>query len=81
MRRMRFACWTIKATDTHSDYVKRIAFLRKKLLGKRASTLRHSILSLSLLTAYFIFLLHFTQSYIVMFLFLVYFMHAFPATF
>jgi hypothetical protein len=56
MRRMRFACSITKATDTHSEYVKRIAFLRQKWLGKRTSTLRDSILSLSLLTAYFSFL-------------------------
>ena len=56
MWRMRFACWIIKATNTHSEYVKLPAFLRQKWLRKRPSTLRHSILSLSLLTAYFSFL-------------------------
>ena len=30
MRRTRFPCWIIKATDTHLEYVKLIAFLRKK---------------------------------------------------
>ena len=26
VRRMGFACWVTKATDTHSEYVRRIAF-------------------------------------------------------
>jgi len=26
IRRMRFACWITKTTDTHSEYVIRIAF-------------------------------------------------------
>jgi hypothetical protein len=28
IRRMRFACWVTKATDTHSEYVILIAFHR-----------------------------------------------------
>ena len=36
-RRMRYACWIKKATDTHSQYVILIAFLRE-----RASTLRYT---------------------------------------
>jgi hypothetical protein len=28
--RMRFACWIIKATDTHSEYVILIAFPQQK---------------------------------------------------
>jgi hypothetical protein len=28
IRRMRFACWVTKATDTHSEYVTLIAFPR-----------------------------------------------------
>jgi len=28
IRRMRFACWIIKATNTHSEYVKYIAVAR-----------------------------------------------------
>jgi len=55
MRRLRFACWINKATDAHSEYVKLIAFLRQKWLRKSPSTLRHSILHLSL-SAYFSFL-------------------------
>ena len=34
--RMRFACWIINATDTHSEY----AFPRQKWLRERASMLR-----------------------------------------
>jgi len=30
IRRMRYACWTPKATDTHSEYVMLIAFPRQK---------------------------------------------------
>jgi len=32
IRRMRFACWLNKATDTHSDYVIFIAFQRQQRL-------------------------------------------------
>jgi hypothetical protein len=39
IRRMRFACWITKATDTHSDYVILIAFIRKKWLCETASML------------------------------------------
>jgi hypothetical protein len=41
-RRMRFACWTTKATDTHSEYVILIAFTRLKRLRERASMLRYT---------------------------------------
>jgi hypothetical protein len=40
IRRMRFACWITKATNTHSEYVKFIAFPRQKWLRERASMLR-----------------------------------------
>jgi hypothetical protein len=36
LRRIRFACWTTKATDTHSEYVKLIAFTRQPQLCERA---------------------------------------------
>ena len=39
-RRMRFACWMIKATDTHSEDVVLIAFPRQQWLHERASILR-----------------------------------------
>jgi len=32
---MRFACWTSKATDTHSEYVILIALLLQELLRER----------------------------------------------
>jgi hypothetical protein len=35
MWRMRFACWTTKATDTHSEYVSPIAFPRQQWLRER----------------------------------------------
>jgi hypothetical protein len=41
IRRMRFACWITKATDTHSEYVIRIAFQRQQWLRERASMLRY----------------------------------------
>jgi hypothetical protein len=40
IRRMRFACWITKATDTHSEYVILIAFPRQQWLGESASLLR-----------------------------------------
>jgi hypothetical protein len=40
IRRMRFACWITKATETHSDYVTLIAFPRQRWLRERASLLR-----------------------------------------
>ena len=39
IRRMRFACWVTKATDTHSEYIILIAFSQQKWLGERASML------------------------------------------
>ena len=35
MWRMRIACWTIKATDTHSEYVILFAFSRQQCLLER----------------------------------------------
>jgi hypothetical protein len=40
IRRMRFACWITKATDTHSEYVIIIAFPRQLRISKRALVLR-----------------------------------------
>jgi hypothetical protein len=37
IRRMRFACWVTKATDTHSEYVILLAFPRQEWLRERAS--------------------------------------------
>jgi len=37
IRRMRFSCWITKATDTQSEYVKRIAFPLQHYLPKRSS--------------------------------------------
>ena len=42
VRRMEFACWVTKATDTHSEYVIIIAFLRQQWLRERASLLRYT---------------------------------------
>jgi hypothetical protein len=36
IRRMRFACWVTKATDTHSRCVTLIAFPRQQWLRERA---------------------------------------------
>jgi hypothetical protein len=44
-RRMRFACWITKATDTHSEYVIVIAFPRQKWLRERASMLRYAYIA------------------------------------
>ena len=39
---MRFACWIIKATDTHSEYVIFMAFERQHLLREGTLMLRHT---------------------------------------
>ena len=39
-RRMRFVIWITEGTDTHSEYVKVIAFSRQQWLRERASILR-----------------------------------------
>jgi hypothetical protein len=39
IRRIRFACWITKYTDTHLEYVILIAFPRHQWLGERASML------------------------------------------
>jgi hypothetical protein len=41
IRRMHFACQTIKATDTHSEYLILIAFPRQQRLRERASLLSY----------------------------------------
>jgi hypothetical protein len=38
---MRVACWIPKGTNTHSEYVKLIAFPLQEWLLERASVLRH----------------------------------------
>jgi hypothetical protein len=40
IRRMHFACWITKATDTHSEYVIRIAFPWQQWLCKCVLMLR-----------------------------------------
>ena len=42
--RMRCACWTTKATNTHSEYVIFIAFLLQQWLHESASVLLYSTL-------------------------------------
>ena len=42
IRRMRFACWIPKATNTHSEYVILIAFPLQQWLHEHASMLRYS---------------------------------------
>jgi hypothetical protein len=39
IRYMRFACWVIKATDIHAEYVIIIVFVRQKYLRHRGSML------------------------------------------
>jgi hypothetical protein len=45
IRRMRFACWITKATDTHSEYVIFIAFSRQQWLRERASMLHYTYIA------------------------------------
>ena len=40
-RRMRFACWIIKATDAHLEYITLIAFLLQQWLSESPSMLPH----------------------------------------
>jgi hypothetical protein len=42
IRRMRFAYWINKATDTHSEFVTVVAFPRQQWLSERASMLRYT---------------------------------------
>jgi hypothetical protein len=45
IRRMRFACWITRATDTHSECVILIAFRRQQWLRERASVLRYTYIA------------------------------------
>jgi hypothetical protein len=45
IRRMRFAFWVTKATETRSDYVILIAFPRQQWLRERASMLRYTYIA------------------------------------
>jgi hypothetical protein len=45
IKRMRFACWIIKVSDTHSEYALLIAFLLQQWLHERASMLRYSYIA------------------------------------
>jgi hypothetical protein len=47
IRRMRFACWITKATDTHSEYVILIAYPQQQWLRERASILHSYVHCLS----------------------------------
>jgi hypothetical protein len=51
IRRMRFACWITKATDTHSEYVILTVFSRQQWLRERASMLRLYVHCLSCLNS------------------------------
>ena len=53
IRRMRFACWITKATDTHLKFVIFIAFLRQQWLRERTSVLRITYI-ISLIFLYYI---------------------------
>ena len=44
-RRMRFACWKTKSTNTHSEHVTLIAFPRQQWLRERASVLRYTYIA------------------------------------
>jgi hypothetical protein len=51
--RMRIACWKPKSTDTHSEYAICIAFPLQQWLQKRASLLRYTARTLSVLSVLF----------------------------
>ena len=42
IRRMRFACWIPKATDTHSEYVTHVDVPLQQCLRERSSVLRYT---------------------------------------
>jgi hypothetical protein len=44
-RRMRFACWITKSTDTHSEYVILIAFPRQQWVGERVLILSYKYIA------------------------------------
>jgi hypothetical protein len=43
--RMRIACWTPKATDTHSQYVLFVAFPLQQWLHEHAALLRYTYIA------------------------------------
>jgi len=43
--RMRIACWILKATNTHSEYVILIVFPPQQWLHERASMLRYTYIA------------------------------------
>jgi len=45
IRRMHITCWMLKATDTHSEYIIRIAFPLQKRLHERPSILRYTYIA------------------------------------
>jgi hypothetical protein len=53
IRRMRFASWITKATDTHSEYVILIAFPRQQCFRERASILRYTTLPVLLASSFY----------------------------
>jgi hypothetical protein len=61
IRRMRFACWITKATDTHSQYVILIGFPRKIWLRESATVLHYSTLPVLLFTSISVFQMHVTR--------------------
>jgi hypothetical protein len=45
IRRMRFACWITKVTDTHGEYFINIAFPLQQWLLERASVLPYTYIA------------------------------------
>jgi len=43
--RMRIACWVLKSTETHSEYVMLIAFPLQQWLQERASMFRYKCIA------------------------------------
>jgi len=52
IRRMRFACWISKATNTHSEYEILIAFIWPQWLRECASVLRFAYIASLVLCAF-----------------------------
>ena len=51
VRLMRIACWVTKATETHSEYVIRVAFPRQQWLHERDSLVGYTYIACLVLDA------------------------------
>jgi hypothetical protein len=62
-RRMRFECWTTKATNAHSEYVIIIAFRRQKMVMRTSPQFCVDTYVVSLLSYYYNFARKLSENY------------------